>query len=64
MQVIEVGKKIDVRSPDYVWCVGIIKKIIYKQDKNLKQIIIHYEVAARLQRGSPASTTSPYLSHL
>lgn len=62
-QVIEVGKKIDVRSPDYVWCVGIIKKIIYKQDKNLKQIIIHYEVEARSQRGFPASTTSPYLSH-
>ena len=42
-QNLEVGQKIDVRSPEYVWCVGVIKRLIYKQETRSKSISIHYE---------------------
>ncbi len=43
-QNLEVGQKVDVRSFEYVWCVGVIKKILYKQETRSKVLSIHYEV--------------------
>lgn len=42
-QNMEVGQKVDVRSFEYVWCVGVIKKILYKQETRSKVLSIHYE---------------------
>ncbi len=44
VQNIEVGQLIDVRSPEYVWCTGIIKRIIYRQEIQCKIITVHYQV--------------------
>lgn len=43
-QNMEVGQKVDVRTFEYVWCVGVIKKILYKQETRSKVLSIHYEV--------------------
>ena len=42
-QNLEVGQKVDVRSFEYVWCVGVIKKILFKQETRSKVLSIHYE---------------------
>lgn len=44
LKTVEVGQKVDVRNPEYIWCVGIIKKISYRQENNCKILFIHYEV--------------------
>ncbi len=33
ISVFEIGLKLDVSSPEYVWCVGIIKRILYRGDR-------------------------------
>ena len=38
-----VGIKVDIRSPEYVWCSGIIRKIHWRMDTNLKIMLVHYE---------------------
>ena len=40
---LEVGKKIDIRSPEYIWCVGVIRRIVFKPDTGTKVIYVHYE---------------------
>ncbi len=41
----EVGDLIDVRDPNFVWCVGIVKRLIKKSDNKQRSFIIHYEVS-------------------
>ena len=41
---LSVGMKVDIRSPEYIWACGIIKKIKYRTDINIKIYLIHYEV--------------------
>jgi hypothetical protein len=38
-----VGIKVDIRSPEYVWCSGIIRKISWRMDTNSKIALVHYE---------------------
>lgn len=47
LATVETGKLLDVRSPEHVWCVGVIKKVYYRQDANAKGLLIHYLVGAR-----------------
>jgi len=35
--------KVDVRSPEYVWTTGIIRKIAWRIDNNTKIALVHYE---------------------
>ena len=41
--VYEVGRKIDVRGREHVWCVGVIRRIVVKSDRRLRGILVHYE---------------------
>lgn len=42
---LEVGERIDVRDPNYIWNVGIIKRIKISPDsQRTKFLVIHYEV--------------------
>ena len=38
-----VGMVLDVRSPEMVWCEGIVKKILYKRDTSKRMIIVKYK---------------------
>lgn len=38
-----VGMKLDIRSPEYVWCVGIIKRILFRGENQKRLIVITYE---------------------
>lgn len=40
---LKVGMKVDVRSPEYVWTTGIIRKIAWRMDLNTKIALVHYE---------------------
>jgi len=40
---LEVGKKIDILSPERVWTIGIIRRVSLHADTRIKQILIHYE---------------------
>jgi hypothetical protein len=40
----EVGDSIDVRDPNFVWCVGMIKRVIKKSENKQRSFIIHYKV--------------------
>lgn len=42
---IEVGKKLDIRSHEQIWCVGVIRRISYKQESQLRTLYVHFEVA-------------------
>lgn len=43
LQEFYVGKKIDIRSPEYVWCVGIIKRILFRGENQKRLIVVTYE---------------------
>ena len=39
---VEVGDMVDIRTPEYVWSEGIIRRIVYKPDSGIKVAFIHY----------------------
>ena len=39
---LEVGDLVDVRTPEYVWCEGIVRRLIFKPETRLKVALIHY----------------------
>ena len=41
--LVKIGDKIDVRTRDYVWAVGIVRRIIFKHENKSKYVIVHYE---------------------
>lgn len=40
---VEVGMKLDVRTPEHIWCKGIIKRIFHRYEAKTKTLIIHYK---------------------
>ena len=43
IEQLKVGMRVDVRSPEYVWTTGIIRKIAWRMDLNTKIALVHYE---------------------
>lgn len=35
--------RVDIRSPEYVWCVGIIKRILFRGENQKRLIVVTYE---------------------
>lgn len=40
---IEVGNRVDIRSPEFIWCVGVIRRIAIRADKRIRVALVHYE---------------------
>lgn len=39
---LEVGDLVDIRTPEYVWCEGIVRRVVYKPESGIKVAFIHY----------------------
>ena len=44
VQNVEVGTKIDVRDPSYIWKVAIVKRIKVASETRSHCFVVHYEV--------------------
>lgn len=38
-----IGALVDIRSPEFVWCVGVVKKIIFRGEKQKRYLVITYK---------------------
>lgn len=60
---VRVGQKVDIRSKEYVWCVGIIRRIIFKHESKAKILFIHYEGFPNLLDEELSAKSSRLASH-
>jgi len=41
--ILEVGTRVDIQSPEQIWCSGIVKRIFLKAEKKDRMVSIHFE---------------------
>lgn len=42
LEDVEVGDMVDIRTPEYVWTEGIVRRLVYKPESGVKVAFIHY----------------------
>ncbi len=38
-----IGAFVDIRSPEFVWCVGVVKKILFRGENQKRFLVITYK---------------------